>query len=271
MALRRSGIGSWAFRLVCALAAALWLASSAVAGRQSPSPSTAGAAGSFDAPVRKVTVDLGRDPDYPSDNVHDILSCYYYPQLLVKELDIKGDVGSAWLSILHSRDSLPACERAHAPGERVIEYPEWNGNFWGVKSGLVFFSCPEFEQGACSFAVYASTSGKQIFTGDVAVSDKDRDVHMQVFSTKAGVVARYVAAAHAGCDLYQGADCWNKVKAKFGLKGDRKPVCEGYPQVYKEFRSDQDESMIGYPVQVTLSSRPSVRSVAGPVRCWSTY
>jgi hypothetical protein len=106
----------------------------------------------------------------------------------------------------------------------------------------------------------------------VAVSDNDDDIHMQVFSTKAGVAAKCVAATDAGCDLYaKGTDCWKKVKAKFGLKSDHKPVCEGYPQVYKEFRTDQDESMIGYPVDVTFSSRPTIKTVAGPIRCWSTF
>ena len=260
MAFHRAGMVSWAVRLACGLAAAMWLASFA----------WAGPAGEFDAPVKEVTVDLGRDPNYPADDAHDILSCYYFPQLLVKELDVKGNVGSEWLSILRSRDALPACKRSHEPGERVIKYPEWNGYFWGVKAGLVFFSCPEFAQASCTFAVYDSTSGKKLFMDDVAVTNKGRDIHMQVFSTKAGVVARYDAAADAGCDLYKAADCWKKVKAKFGLKSDRKPDCLGYPEVYELFQTDVDESMIAYPVEVTLSSRPSVRIVAGLVRCWPT-
>ena len=103
------------------------------------------------------------------------------------------------------------------------------------------------------------------------MSDKDQDIHLQVFSTEAGVVAKYVAAARAGCDLYKDAQCWKQVKAKLGLKGDRKPECRGYPQVYTEFQTDEDESMIGYPVQVTLASRPAIRSLAGPIRCWSTF
>ena len=270
MALNRAGMGTWAGRLVFGLAAATLLASFALAGETSAPPSKAGPAGEFDAPIKEVTVDLGRDPNYTADDAHDILSCYYFPQLLVKELDVKGNVGSEWLSILRSRDALPACKRSHEPGERVIKYPEWNGYFWGVKAGLVFFSCSEFAQASCSFAVYDSTSGKKLFMDDVAVTNKGRDIHMQVFSTKAGVVARYDAAANAGCDLYKAADCWKKVKAKFGLKSDRKPDCPGYPEVYKLFQTDEDESMIAYPVEVTLSSRPSVKTVAGPIQCWPT-
>jgi hypothetical protein len=49
------------------------------------------------------------------------------------------------------------------------------------------------------------------------------------------------------------------------------PATEAYPQVYKEFQTDEDESMIGYPVEVTLSSRPAVKTVASPIRCWSTF
>lgn len=255
--------------LVCVLTAAMFLASCALAGQESPSPSKAGPAGSFDTPIRKVIRDLGPNPDY--DNIHDILSCYYYPRLLVKELDLKDDLGSEWVSVLRSRDTLPACKRAHEPGERVVMTDELGGYFWGVKSGFVFMSCPEFGESECWFVVYDSISRKHIFKGDVAVSDRDQDIHMQVFSTKAGVVAKYVAAAHAGCDLYKDADCWAKVKDKFGLKSDRKPDCRGYPGVYEFFQTDEDESMVGYPVEVALSSRPTVKVIAGPVRCWSTF
>ena len=260
-------------RLVRTLAATMLLASCAFAGNESPSPSIAGPAGAFDTPIKEVTVALGRDPDYPGGDVRSKLSCYYFPQLLVKELDVHGEIGSKWLSMLRSRDGRPACKPSHEPGEKMVKWPSWGeGYFWGVKDNLVFFSCPETQQGDCEFAVYDSTTGTRLFEGDVALSGEPAEMHMKVFSTKAGVVAKYLAAADAGCDLYaKGTECWKKVKAKFGLKSDHKPDCDGYPRAYKFFQTDRIESMIGYPVEVTLSPQPTVETVAGPIQCWPTH
>jgi hypothetical protein len=103
-------------------------------------------------------------------------------------------------------------------------------------------------------------------------SGKKEEIHMKGFSTKAGVVPKYLAATDVGCDLYlKGTDCRKKAKAKFGLKSDHKPVCEGYPAVYKFFETDRDESMIGYPVEVTFSPHPVIETVAGPIQCWPTH
>jgi len=273
MTVRRTGMGSCAGTVICTLAVAMLLASFSFADQKPPSPSKANSAGAFDTPIKKVTVDLGLSPDYPGEDIRDSLSCYYFPNLMIKQYDQQANIGAVWLSMLRSRDKLPACKPSHEPGERVVKWPSWGeGYFWGVKDNLVFFSCPEVQQGDCVFAVYDSTTGKELFAGNVALSGKNAEIHMKVFSTNAGIVAKYLAAADAGCDLYaKGTDCWKKVKAKFGLKSDRKPVCEGYPAVYKFFETDQVESMIGYPVEVTFSPHPAIKTVAGPIHCWPTH
>jgi hypothetical protein len=263
----RIGMGTHAGKVVCALAAVLLLGSFSLAGQKSQSTSKANAAGSFDTPVKKVTVDLGRSPYSPENDIRNTLSCFYFPNLLIKQYD-QGQVGAEWLSILRSREKLPACKLAHEPEERVVK---WQGYFWGVKGNLVFFDGGEVQQVMYSFAVFNATTLKKLFEDDVSLSPEDQTVQMQVFSTKAGVVAKYLAATNAGCDLYaKGTDCWNKVKAKFGLKSDHKPVCTGYPFVYKLFKTDEDESMIGYPVEVTFSPHPTVKTVAGPIKCWAS-
>lgn len=272
MDIPRIGVGAYAGSVICALVMAMLLASPSIAGQKSPSPSKTKSAGAFDTPIKTVTVDLGLNPGYSGEHIRDTLTCYYFPNLMVKEYDEQQNIGALRLSMLRSRAKLPACKRSTEPGERVVKWASGPGYFWGVKDNLVFFSCPEVHQGNCVFAVYDSTNGKKVFEGNVALSGKNETIHMQVFSTKAGVVAKYLASVDAGCDLYaKGTDCWEKTKAKFGLKGDHKPVCEGYPEVYKFFQIDEDDSMIGYPVEVTLSSHPTIKPVAGAMQCWSTY
>lgn len=262
-------MGTHAGKMICTLAAALLLGLFSLADQKSQSDSKANSAGSFDAPIKTVTVDLGRSPNFPENDIRNTLSCYYFPNLLIKEYD-QGAPGAEWFSILRSQEKLPACKLLHEPRERIV-FKKWYGYFWGLKGNLIFLEGADPQQGMSSFAVFNATTLKKLFEDDASLSAADETVHMQVFSTKAGVVAKYLAATYAGCDLYaKGTDCWAKVKAKFRLKSDRKPVCTGYPWVYKEFETDEDESMIAYPVEVTFSSHPTVKTVAGPIECWAS-
>jgi hypothetical protein len=143
---------------------------------------------------------------------------------------------------------------------------EGSDDFDDVKGNLVFVDFCENKQGAVPFAVYDSTTGKKIF------EDSTTSSRLRVFSTKAGVFIKNVRAINAGCDLYaKGEACWEKTKSKSGLTSLHKPVCSGYPGVYKQFNVDEDDSMIAYPVQVTLSPHPVIKPVAGPSKCWSRY
>ena len=79
-----------------------------------------------------------------------------------------------------------------------------------------------------------------------------------------GYTVRYMRVAYAGCDLHSaGSECWEKVKARLALKSDDVPVCDGY-----ESRTGPVDSVIAYPVEVTLSPGPAMESVAGSVECW---
>jgi hypothetical protein len=269
----RIGAGTHTRNVIRTFAAAMFAVSSLSAGQKSQPPSKAPSAGSFDAPIKNQVVDLGPSPYYPDDHtMRNTLSCFYFPHLLIKQYDQR-EVGSEWLSIFRSPGKLPACKLSHGPGERVIEGREWEGYFKGVKGNLVFFDGGESQFGALSFAVYDTTTGKKLFEDDPYVPDSDSSSHLRVFSTKAGVTIKYLRAYYADCNLHssEGKVCWEKVKAKLGLKSDHMPVCTGYDSIAKLVGTDQVESWIAYAVEVTLSPHPAIKPVAGPIKCWPTH
>jgi len=246
-------------------------------GQVSQPSSQAGPEDSFDVPLRKLTVDLGRSPYFPQDNIRNTLSCFYFPDLMIKQYD-QGEVGSEWLAIHRFRGQPPECSMSHDPGERVIKASEWGGYFRGRKGSLVFFDGGECQQGACQFGVYELTTGKWIFQDDEAyIPEKEPPWdRMRVLSTEAGVVIRYLRVSYAECDLHaEGTACREQVKAKFHIKSDMMPHCQGYePEALAHYAMDPNapvESMIAYSVEVVLSASPVVQSVPGPMRCWPTH
>ena len=114
--------------------------------------------GSFDTPIKEVTVDIAPSPqtfDMPGK-----LYCHYYPNVLVKEFAQDGQIGVE-SSMLRTQGQLPACDLSHEPGERAID---WNRVFKGVKDDLVFFDDAETFDGALGFAIYDSITGQMLFT-----------------------------------------------------------------------------------------------------------
>jgi len=224
-----------------------------------------------------MTVDLGRSPYFPQDNVRNTLSCFYFPGLMIKQYD-QGEVGSEWLAIHRFGGEPPECSMSHGPGEQLIEPSEWGGYFRGIKGSLVFFDGGECQQGACQFGVYELTTRKWIFRDDEAYMPEKEPPwdRMRALSTDAGIVIRYLRVSYAGCDLHsEGTACWGQVKAKFHLASDTMPHCEGYePEALKHLVEDPHtpvESMISYPVEAVLSANPVVQPLPGPVRCWPTH
>jgi hypothetical protein len=242
------------------------------AGQDPQLPSKAKSAGSFDTPIKKVTVDLGPSPQFNDHDIRSTLTCYYYPHLMVKEY-AQGGSGAEWLSMLHSRGKLPECKLSHERGERVIDESEWIGYLKGVKDALVFFDANDDFDGDFPFAIYDSITGKKLFEDsaygeNVASGSSSR---VRVFSTKPGYLLKYLRVSDVGCDLHSGGRaCWERVKAKLALKGDDMPVCTGYEHISDLIGTDHVESKIAYPVEVTLSPHPALKNVAGPLKCWPT-
>lgn len=125
--------------VACTVAAAALIASLSTAGQEIRP---------FDTPLRIEIVDLGASPYYPpgADSPPTALSCYYFPNFVVKEYYLGGR-GAEWLSILLDPGEPPECKGSHERGERVIEYPEWEGHFKGAKGSLVFFDASDSVNG----------------------------------------------------------------------------------------------------------------------------
>lgn len=229
--------------------------------------------GPFDAPIRIETVDLGPSPYYPDGEASHptALSCYYFPDFIVKEHDLGGR-GAEWLSILLNSGVTPECKRSHEPGEIMIEYPEFGAYFMGAKGNLAFFDGSDTVNGGLPFAVYDSSNGKKIFDDSAFPERTSSPSFVEVVSTSAGYVLKYMRVVLTDCNLNaEGAACWNEIKAEYALRSDGMPLCTGYDHIADLVGTDQVESMIAYAVEVTLSSLPSIRSVPGPVRCWPSH
>ena len=226
---------------------------------------------SFDAPLKKEVVDLGPSPYYRRQDVRVKLSCYFYQTFMVKEYD-EGQKGAEWQAILPiEKGAAPACTRSHAPGEKVIQYPEWSGYFSGAKGNLVFFDASDGTNGGMPFAVYDARTATKIFEDSAYDSSMwNKKVgespfnQLRIGTTRDGkVVLRYLRVVEAGCDLYhkEKAVCWEQVKKRLELKGTQAPVCSGYTP-------DRWESAVAYPVEVFLFPTPARKTISGPVKCW---
>jgi hypothetical protein len=258
-----------------ALVAAIFLVSMAFAGRVPKPSSKAARAESFDVPIKTTKiVKLHHIDDSDPQDAHKLfrntLTCYYYPGLMVKQDCEQGQMYCEWLAVQRFRGKRPACTMSQAPGE--WRYKDYLG-IRGVKGSLVFFDAGECEWGGCTFAVFDSITGKKIFEDDDAAWLAKDEAPMRFVFTKAGVVVRYTRVSQADCDIHkEGKSCWEKVQAEFHLERYPMPHCEGYsPKDIAELTGDPNESLassIDYPVEVTLSAHPVIKTLAGRVRCW---
>lgn len=230
-----------------------------------------GRIGSFDAALKKKVVYFGPSPYYPGGNVRVKLSCYFYPTFMVKEFD-EGQKGAEWLAIVPIEKRMAECAQPHAPGERVIEKAEWSGYFKGAKGNLVFFDDADGTNRGLPFVVYDSRTGRKIFEDsayDSRIEDKNVGTslfnRLQVSSAQGRPVSlRYLRVVEADCDLHrEKASCWEQVKRKFELKTPQMPFCRGYEHIPSRW-----ESAVAYPVEVFLFPQPTIKTIAGPVKCW---
>lgn len=240
-----------------------------VAGSLYAQPDRANLNEGFDNPLKKTVVDLGPSPFYPtSRNVRKKLTCFYYPIFTVKEYD-EGEKGAEWLSVVPSAHA--ACTRTHSKDEKVYVDPEWSGYFWGAKDAVVFFDASDGTDGGLPFAVFDVRIRRKLFEDSSLLDYYQQTLHIKnEFRITSGAdhipLLAYLRVVRAGCDLEtEQADCWNKVRAKFGITQTEIPVCTGYGQA-----EGIRESAVVYPVSVLLTDSPQVKAVDGPVFCWPT-
>ena len=246
-------------------------------------------AASFDKPVSKKTVDLGpskSNPPAQPNPAHDMVTCYYYPTFMVKEVDLR-EKGAERLAVVPAGKVAPPCTRTRGTTERVVK--DWSGYFKGVKGNLVFFNADDGWNGGMGFVVYDARTMKRLFE-DVAQGDLEFSVPGTPKMT-----LKYMRVVDAECDVTkEEATCWPRVQKKFGLEALAAPDCKaGYEKSAQELakgrcqaqnsdnpqclareielarrQTSEASSVIAYPVEVVLSPKPAIKPVAGAVGCW---
>ena len=228
----------------------------------------------YDVPLRKDITDLGPSSSNPPGErrIRITLSCYLFPKFMVKEYD-EGEKGAAWIGmVLTPTPVSSACGTSHVAGEKVIGADEWCGYFRGAKQNLVFLVACDGANGGLPFAVYDARTGKKIFEDSAYDSSMWKDAptlshfdRLQVLGGKdQPLILRYLRVIRADCDLHsKDASCWGKVAAELHLHENGPPVCRGYENI-----PDRTDSVLAYPVEISLSTEPSPKNVSGPVLCW---
>jgi hypothetical protein len=228
---------------------------------------------SFDKPVRKTVVNLGRSTT-PTISARILLSCFYYPDFMVKELNDRGVKGVRWVTATPVINvNAPACRLAHSSTERFMATEWWS--FEGVKGSLLFLEAADGDDnGGMPFRILDLKTGKKIFEDSAWWDGHLKFVH----TTDETVSLRYLRVVGGDCSIPKdGISCWSKVRRRYGLAIATVPKCTGYRHEGEKEWVAGDEgvppekidtpSTITYPAVVKLFPRPSIRAVPGPVRC----
>lgn len=237
---------------------------------------SAGRAESFDKPLHKRVLDLGRSQYLmPNDNRRHTVTCWYYGHFMIKEENDPGVKGAELIALAPVQPRyLPRCLQALQPGEREFkernpdakELVGWNGYFAGVKHDLVFLERPDGDENSgIPFAAFELDAQTRLFEDSVMLRARgERDLD---FLRAPGhqIILRYLRVANAGCSIPKsGESCWRKLQQQTGLMHSPMPKCSDYEG--KE--AGTAPSVIAYPVEVSLYPKPSTRPLGGPVRCY---
>ncbi len=230
---------------------------------------------SFDKPVRKTVVNLGRSPYLmPNDPARIQLSCFYYQGFMVKELNNPGLKGVRWVTVTSViNEEVPACRLAHASTERIMAKDWWS--FEGVKGSLLFLVAADGDSnGGMPFRILDLETGKKIFEDSAWWNGHLQFVH----TTDETESLRYLRVVGGDCSIPKdGMSCWSKFRKRYGLATATVPTCTGYRHEGEKEWAVGDEgvppeeintaSAIAYPVALELFPRPSIRAVPGPAKC----
>jgi len=233
---------------------------------------------SFDKPIRKTVVNLARSrtimPNHPARNK---LSCFYYPNFMVKERNDEGVKGTQWVTVMPViNGDAPACRLTHIPTKRFVAKDWWG--FEGVKGSLLFLEAADGDDNAgMPFRVLDMKTGNEIFEDSAGGGVG----HMKFAHASDGSMSlRYLRRVGGDCSIPKnGMSCWSKFRRHYGLELTTVPKCLGYRHEGEKEWTVGDEgvppeeinvpSAIDYPVVVELFPRPSIRAVAGPVQCFA--
>jgi hypothetical protein len=229
---------------------------------------------SFDKPVRKTVVNLGRSRYLmPNNTSRILLSCFYYQKFMIKELNDPGLKGVRWVTLTPIlNEDAPACRLAHASTERFMAKAWWS--FLGVKDSFLFLEAADGDNGGMPFRVLDLNTGKKIFEDSAWWNDHVEFVH----ATDQSVSLRYLRVVVADCSIPKdGMNCWTKFRKRYGLTTATPPKCSGYRIEGEKESAEVDEglppaeidtaSTIAYPVEVDLFPQPKIKPISGPMKC----
>ena len=226
----------------------------------------------FDRPLRTVRVDLGLSEYYePARKMHSYLTCNYYPEFMVKDLDLR-QKGEEWIGIVSLHQSRsPKCVREQEKEEMRPDNREWEGYFAGVVGKLIFIDNSDGQNGSLGFFIFDAATGRNIFYDQAKRNYRMKNgslvwegERLRIERRSEGApVLTYTRGYFAECSLQKdGAACWSKIRASTGLPALATPACTG------EFKDDPgDPSVVFFPVRVELGQKLVAVPVPGPVRC----
>jgi hypothetical protein len=229
---------------------------------------------SFDKPARKIVVNLGRSPYLMPNNPAQIqLSCFYYQDFMVKELNDPGLKGTRFVAVIHiTKEQAPACRAAHAAKEQFIAKDWWS--FLGAKGSLLFLGAADGDDNSgMPFRIVDLQTGRKIFEDSEWWNGRLEFVR----ASDETLSLRYLRVVGANCSIPKdGISCWSKFRSRYGIAMAALPKCTGYRVEGKKEWAEGDEgippaeiadsSVIAYPVAVDLQLL-SIRPVPGPVKC----
>jgi len=220
-----------------------------------------------DKPLRKIDIDLGQSRYLrPSPRNHILLSCFYYPGLMVKQLDDPGMKGVRWVTITPLVNGQePQCRRSHGPDEQFIAKGWWG--FIGVEKQLLLLEAADGQDDGTAVRVFDLKSKKKIFEDSISLSH----FRIEFAHTQDGKVSgmKYLRVVRGDCSLPKdGKACWQRFRQQFGLSQESVPTCTGYEgEQPVPAEEEQTESAITYPVVVELFPQPAIKALSGPITC----
>jgi hypothetical protein len=204
----------------------------------------------YDKPAKVRHLPLPSDPLNPQAKAE--LSCFYFRQFMVKEVDL-GQKGADQLSILpiEAGHQEPACRRDNAADEKVVSPDDWSGYFDGVKGGYVFFSADDGWNDGMGFAVFTAADAKKVFED---VAKKWHAIALR----PSGVAMRYERVYGAKCSLQADkAGCWRQIEQDTGLQGAA-PDCAAAYEAEEKRTPTMVQAVIDDPTVIDYEAVASI-------------
>lgn len=225
-------------------------------------------AATFDKPLRKKIVDLGRSQYLmPFDRRRVKLTCFVYPKFMVKQVGDPGYKGAFMLRVVPmTPGKTPACTTRRGHGEKTFGGGDYY--FAGVWRSLMFLVA-EGGDGGELYRVVNSGDMHTLFKDLVWVGTHGELGELRsIEGNDRNVTLTYTRVFPGTCSVpIHGIQCWDKFKQELGLPAAPIPKCRN------DFEGiDQGDipSVIAYPVEVHLFPKPRIRASGLPIACYAT-